>query len=90
MQHLHANSGIFEDNAFKDTYIDTTTQTLTTEQEAATKDKAGKESVTKLNIVNMGKVRTNPDLLTSRRLSKEEAKDLFKSWSNRRLKRGEV
>ena len=36
------------------------------------------------------KVRTNPDLLTSRRLSKEEAKDLFKSWSNRRLKRGEV
>lgn len=56
-------AGIFEDGAFKDTYIDTTMQTLTTEQEAPTKDKAGKESVTKLNIVNMGKVRTNPDLM---------------------------
>jgi len=58
------DSGIFnEEGAFRDTYIDTTTQTITVPQEAPTKDRAGKESVTKLNIVNMGKVRTNPDLM---------------------------
>lgn len=55
--------GIFKDNGLRDTYVSPDILSESKTQREPTKDKVGLESRTELQVVNMGKIRTNTDLL---------------------------
>ena len=55
--------GIFKDNGLRDTYVSPDVLSESKTQREPTTDKVGLESRTELQVVNMGKIRTNTDLL---------------------------
>jgi hypothetical protein len=62
-QQTMTDVGIFENNGLQDTYISPDVLSKSTVQRDPTKDKVGLESRSELQVVNMGKIRTNTDLL---------------------------